>query len=108
MAHEKRLIYVDEVIRAMQTVMSEEPNQNSLGCRVFAEIIKGLELTPTVDAVEVVRCKDCKHGVWDEDEQMWTCVYSAEFDDDISEWFGFYEFNEGEHFCSRGERKDNV
>lgn len=67
-----------------------------------------IQKNPTVEAVEVVRCKDCKHGVWDEEEQMWKCVYSAEFDDDISEWLGFYEFNEGEHFCSRGERKDNV
>lgn len=97
MANEKRLIYVDEVIRAMQTVMSEEPNQNSLGCRVFAEIIKGLELTPTVDAVEVVRCKDCMYGELDECDRdaYYLCHYHG------------CGWNDGNHFCSYGERKEN-
>ena len=58
MANEKRLIDANEVIRSMQRVIDEENNPNSLGCRVMREIIKGLELTPTVDAVEVV------HGRW--------------------------------------------
>ena len=58
MENEKRLIDANEVIRCMQSVIDEENNPNSLGCRVMREIIKGLELTPTVDAVEVV------HGRW--------------------------------------------
>ena len=95
MANEKRLIYVDEVIRAMQTVMSEEPNQNSLGCRVFAEIIKGLELTPTVDAVEVVRCKDCKKYRTD------ACAMSyMDRDEDMAHCWA-----KATDFCSRGERR---
>ena len=71
-------------------------------CIDIADIAKA----PTVDAVEVVRCKDCVHGIWDDEEAMWKCVYSAEFDEGISEWFGFYEYNDGNHFCSYGERKD--
>jgi hypothetical protein len=58
--------------------------------------------------VEVVRCKDCKYGIWNEEEQMWQCVYSAELDEGIGEYFGFFEYNEGEHFCSRGERRTDV
>ena len=68
-------------------------------------VAKGIKLEKTVDAVEVVRCKDCKHGVWSEEEEMWRCVYSATFDDDIGEWFGFFEFNQADHFCSYGERR---
>ena len=56
---------------------------------------------------EVVRCKDCKHGIWDDEEAMWKCVYDAEFDEQYGEYFGFSEYNDGEHFCSYGERKDN-
>ena len=66
MANEKRLIDANEVICSMQMVIDEENNPNSLGCRVMREIIKGLELTPTVDAVEVVRCKDCKFPIKDD------------------------------------------
>ena len=62
---------------------------------------------PTVDAVEVVRCKDCKHSIWDDEEAMWKCVYDSEFDEQYGVYFGFTEYNEGEHFCSYGERKDN-
>jgi hypothetical protein len=54
------------------------------------EMIKN---APTVDAVEVVRCKDCKHA--------------------FPDGFGWYQcacramWNKGEYFCSYGERKDN-
>ena len=47
-----------------------------------------IEAAPTVDAVEVVRCKDCKHRHSD----SW-CEY---VDDDDN----FY--------CARGERKEGV
>ena len=49
---------------------------------------------PTVDAVEVVRCKDCRY-----------CLHDAH---------GIWCFNDYEHnlqpddFCSYGERKDNA
>ena len=70
---------------------------------MFYEIRDKLDALP-----EVVRCKDCKYGIWDDEEAMRKCVYSAEFDEDISEWLGFYEYNDGNHFCSYGERKDNA
>ena len=46
--------------------------------------------TPTVDAVEVVRCKDCKRG-----ETMKCPMYVAKF--------GYTD----QDFCSCGERKHN-
>ena len=52
-----------------------------------------------------VRCMGCKHGIWDEDEGLYRCVYDAEFDEKYGEYFGFVEYNEGEHFCSYGERR---
>ena len=61
---------------------------------------------PTVDAVEVVRCEKCKHALWDEENEMWKCVESAEYDDVSGEWVGFYEYHNGDFFCSYGERKD--
>lgn len=64
-----------------------------------------LWLSKTVDAVEVVRCKDCKHSVWDEENEMWKCVESAEYDETSGEWYGFYEYHNGDFFCAHGERR---
>ena len=57
---------------------------------------------PTVDAVEVVRCKDCKY--W---EQYNACdgtkPHRCMNYDAI-----FYKRTKADDFCSYGERKDNV
>jgi hypothetical protein len=57
-------------------------------------VAKGIKLEKTVDAVEVVRCKDCKHyskdGIW--------CDMNSK---DRNEWFNWYE----DDFCSYGERR---
>ena len=62
---------------------------------------------PSVDAVEVVRCKNCKYGIFDEASGTWECVYHCEFDEELSAYFGFHEYNNEDFFCANGERKDN-
>jgi hypothetical protein len=63
---------------------------------VFQWFSKYFEIVdaPTVDAVEVVRCKDCKKWEYDENFSGW-CV----------EW---RRRTLGDHFCSYGERRTNV
>ena len=53
---------------------------------------------PIVDAVEVVRCRDCKH--WD--SETWFCDINSAFGHHGLDWNTFDE----EDFCSYGERKD--
>ena len=53
-------------------------------------LIDGIVSLPTVDAVEVVRCKDCKHNPLD----TW-------FDCPIS-----HLKYDGDRWCWKGERKD--
>ena len=57
------------------------------------DIVELIFSAPTVDAVEVVRCKDCKHynGTW--------CLV----DDDIDMW----KTVELDGFCSNGERRED-
>lgn len=56
----------------------------------LSDVRKSLQMTPTADVVEVVRCKDCK-------------FYS------VNGHCGVLGFCEPDEFCSRGERrKDNV
>lgn len=52
--------------------------------------------TPTVDAVPVVRCKDCKHSY--EDLDGLCCSYGPSVDCVVSDF----------HFCANGERKEGV
>jgi hypothetical protein len=50
---------------------------------------------PTIDAVEVVRCKDCKHLYQDTfDDSLWCC---RDVDREVVE----------NHFCSYGERRES-
>ncbi len=58
---------------------------------VFAHVSKMVELLPTADVVEVVRCKDCKFFC------RGNRCYCGEFGGIVTE----------EDFCSRGERKDD-
>lgn len=97
-----RLIDADEAVERANA------SDKIVGSSIWetSEVVEFLEDCPTVDAVPVVRCKDCKHSVWDEENEMWKCVESAEFDEDVGEWFGFYEYHNGNFFCAYGERKD--
>lgn len=52
---------------------------------------------PEVDAVEVVRCKDCKH--WQSGKIGW-CEINSSYNIDGT-WNGYYEND----FCSYGERR---
>jgi len=66
-----------------------------------------VEQLPAADVVEVTRCRDCKHGIWDEDEQKYKCVYFADYEPTIGEWYGFVSYEEADFYCGRGERRDN-
>ena len=53
--------------------------------------------TPTADVVEVVRCKDCKHGTF--------CFDEIKCKVDEEDW-GLILYHEPQHFCSYGERRE--
>lgn len=57
-----RLIDVNKVIDSMQKCLDESSGKrHTVAYFAFESIIKCLKQEPTVDAVEVVRYKDCKH-----------------------------------------------
>ena len=57
---------------------------------------KEIDKAPTIDAVPVVRCKDCKYGEVDDADlpTQYLCNYHG------ADW------NDENHFCSYGKRKD--
>jgi len=84
-----RLIDGDELLTAFP--VDDEPMLTKSCVRMT------IRRMPTVDAVPVVRCKDCKHyGFTDNripEEQVWWCY----FWDDV---------RSPDAYCSDGERKD--
>lgn len=67
-------------------------------CNIPCDDVMAVQNLPSVDAVEVVRCKDCKYQDKGENEsESWNvckyrpCLYFSINDDD---------------YCSNGERKD--
>ena len=86
---------------SIQTVL----NDTTCPIHIAAEIEQYLELEPTVDAVPVVRCKDCKHGklCFDANGQgLIQCTnpyYPASF-------AGTWPFDL-DWYCAGGERRDS-
>ena len=67
------------------------------------------DISPTIDAVPVVRCKDCKHrpikpdsyeNGYDLEFPDWKCPCQCEDDG----WYSWYP--KDDWFCADGERKD--
>lgn len=78
------------------------------GLMVIAGKKDSAELMVSHDVVPVVRCKDCVHSIWDEENEMWKCVESAEYDSDFGDYIGFVEYHNDDFFCSYGERRTDV
>ena len=95
MVNEKRLIDANALMAQLedrQAVLVKEWGYRDHYTRGFEEAADKVGNAPSVDAVEVVRCKDCKH--------YWKNVNTPGFD-------GKCTTVGDDDFCSDGERKDN-
>ena len=97
MANKKRLIDLSTI-----GVGARNPNvfidrERALGWNDLLEI---LEKAPTVDAVEVVRCRECKR--WNPDLDSY-----GKDDGPKGKCMKSFEVTLDDDFCSYGERKDN-
>lgn len=107
MANEKRLIDYSEVARLFDERYQKTEMLISQGFKYLDNLAEGfteaddvIRLLPTVDAVEVVRCKDCIH--WHEPEGVCLKIYS---DGNVSPYA--WQDRKPDDFCSYGERKNN-
>lgn len=55
--------------------------------------VRYINSAPTIDAVEVVRCDNCKYRYMDADLQVWACTYGLMI--------------KPNGFCNYGERKES-
>ena len=97
MANEVRLIDADALLAEIQRIRKAYKKVTTFTAH---NVIACIKIAPTVDAVEVVRCKDCKHLKYG-----YQCYYPL----------GMMLNNDGdayvlvdpdEDFCSRGERRE--
>ena len=91
-----RLIDADAlrtVIKAFSDKLKEDVGYSVLHP---SDVLYTIDNAPTIDAVEVVRCKDCKH--WNEWENG---TGSCQRSENAYFWFG----TDLTDFCSFGERK---
>lgn len=91
MANEKRLIDLDKAFEAIKQEVWWTESEKAY-FRSF------LVKQPKVDAVEVVRCKDCKHY----DFGVCLKIYS---DGAVSQYA--WQARNEDDYCSYGERKEN-
>lgn len=95
MVPKKQLIYADDLIKIMR---AEDIRYQDVPWSTTA--VAKLCEPMTVDAVEVVRCKDCKYFVQGEPYDPCECM----------KWkvkFGV-AYTEPNGYCHKAERKDNV
>ncbi len=64
---------------------------------LMGQMLRWIRIQQTIDAVPLVRCKDCKHY---DKNALWCNINSVQFSETHYNW---YE----EDFCSYGERKDD-
>ena len=92
MANEKRLIDAYALMKAIKNFRwNGVPKTLGLMFAFLGIIISGI---PTVDAAEVVRCKDCKH-----------CIRISRVFGDVRCGKLYTDYIKEDDFCSYGERR---
>lgn len=87
---------IDAIKKCVQD-MREYPLPDGLKKHVAENILKDV---PTIDAVEVVRCKDCKHRVYTDDGE-------SNPDDIVCDLWETDGLTEAD-YCSRSERRTDA
>ena len=93
-----RLIDADWVLAHIKPYELSDEDWSVTGGTAIRLIHNAIDQAPTIDAVPVVRCKDCKFGDWDsESHDAMVCMRTKD---------GFWR--SGNDFCSFGERKEGA
>lgn len=92
-----RLIDADELEHMLRTDFDT----------LYETIFDTIQRVPTIDAVPVVRCRDCKW--WDKkDESPYGYCHACKHGHWSEHWeISIYRTYKGDWYCADGERKDN-
>ena len=101
MTNKKRLIDANDLKEQIIKEIHYYWNNGDGGYYLAEDVIPDIEDAPTVDAVEVVRCKDCKH--WSYIPGLDKCPHCVVFCGLHSKAYQ----TKSDDFCSYGERKES-
>lgn len=100
--NEKRLIDANALKRVLLPITSAlEHEYGSLGGAVSG-VIKHIDSAPTIDAVPVIRCRECEHHYWEQEPCHGKTVHYC----NLPHMSGVQVFKE--FFCYYGERKEGA
>lgn len=95
-----RLIDADALMGEVESVLLMYSQFNHwLTKDIYTRMKIAVRAMPTIDAVPVVRCKECKH--WNQDEVFKTSSCRISYDEK-----GFEKQTDADFFCGYGKRKD--
>lgn len=97
-----RLIDADKLMEELDNIVY---TRRATADRHMLQIISVIRDAPTVDAVEVIRCKNCKK--WERNTLIFTdCGTCSE--NTFGDYEGYLDVETNEdYFCSLGERKED-
>lgn len=98
METEKRLIDANEVIRETESILNFRI-QHHMPTIEYEALLGYLKKRPTVDAVEVIRCKGCEH---------WRCNGENMFAENYGICVKCLLDTREDFYCGFGERKTDV
>ena len=91
------------VLAAPYEFVKKKPNQHGNAMRGGIRVaLRCMEQTPTIDAVPVVRCRECKHR---------GSPYNCPMRNLVMPFSGpgsYADYTEDDGFCHKGEKKDGV
>lgn len=98
--NKKRLVYADMLVEKARQF--EELDGDGIPCDVMAVSVTAIENAPTVDAVEVVMCCECRFN-----EPFLAC--NGSYPNRCMHWPQFYHTVclPDDFFCKFGERRSN-
>ena len=91
-----RLIDADKIVNGIALYMTENAYLNDTPLDALKMVANWITDAPTVDAVELVRCRDCKYRVLDWQIKSYYCSHPN----------GLCGEMDGTRYCDCGKRKD--
>lgn len=94
-----RLGDLDALNTDVALFMTENAYLNMTALDVLKMVSEWIAEAPAIDAVPVVRCKDCKHGFERSGRKPFGCYLHGK---------NGITLHDGDDFCSYGERREEI
>lgn len=101
-----RLISADALMQKFAEFVRRSNDSDFTDIPTWNDAVSLVDSAPTIDAVEVVRCKDCKHRVYTTDwfSSYWSCGFE---DVNGDPYVHTRDAENDMYYCADAERKED-